>query len=97
MNKRNPSPVAQPARRSHLAQVIPIDRAARLRLRDAFLDFAARADRGEVTGLVYAALDHIGSIRPGILGQAQTNPALAHFAAAQLADLLLHPDELQIN
>lgn len=79
--------------RRRLAQVIPIDQAARQRLRDAFLHMAKLAEQGAITGAVYSVIDRDGRIRPGTLGQAQSNGALAHYAASQLADRLLYPDE----
>lgn len=73
-----------------LAPVIPIDRAARQRLRDAFLRLADLAEQGFITGAVYSAIDREGRTTPCALGQAQSDVALAHYAAAQLADRLLH-------
>lgn len=73
-----------------LAHVIPIDRAARQRLRDAFLKLADLAEQGFITGAVYSAIDREGRTTPCMLGRAQTDVALAHYAAAQLADRMLH-------
>lgn len=73
-----------------LAEVVPIDCAARLDLRDGFLQLAAAAERGEITGALYSVMGPGGNIRHGALGQAQKNAPLAHYAAAQMVDLLLH-------
>lgn len=88
---RTATPTAQQPRPSlRLAQVVPIDRAARLDLRDGFLQLAALAARGEITGALYSVMGPGGHIRHGALGQAQKNTPLAHYAAAQMVDLLLH-------
>lgn len=85
-----PTPAPQNVPSLRLAQVVPVDRAARLKLRDAFLQLAAAAEQGAIVGAVYSAIDCEGQTRPGALGQAQSNVALAHYAAAQLAYRLLH-------
>lgn len=54
---------------------------------------AEAAERGEIIGAAYTALDARGGTREGLLGAARSHTALAHFGAARLASLLLWPDD----
>ena len=91
------STALQPRPSLRLAQVVPIDRAARRKLRDDFLQLAHLAEQGTITGAVYSVTGPDGSFSFGALGEAYGNLPLAHYAAAQLVDVLLHPDDPEAN
>lgn len=77
------------------AAATPIDQAQRNRLRDAFLRLATLAERGEVDGIAYSAIDASGALNQGVLGRFENNRMLAHYGVSRLADYLLWPDDMQ--
>lgn len=95
-NRRTAKPSLRVVPRTAAGKVAHIDHATRAMLRSAFLQLAELAETGEITGMVYSVTDRRGAMRHGLLGTMRTTPALAHHAAAQLADMLLYPEELDL-
>lgn len=64
-------------------------------VRDALLQLAQAAERGEVTGVAYVVITPTRATRLGWFGSAERDVSLIHHGVSRLASLLCWPEESQ--